>query len=368
MFSGKISLVGHFTRASIADQASVILREAVMRGEFGEFMPGEHQLAKQLAIGRISLRTAIRKLCAEGLMIRRKGCRTRVTHFAGTDLTRDLPTICMIYPFSPKNMRFGDLPILGVMRELCTAKGIRWDEIHDVGLEVGAPKRQLRDFAYQQKNICWGLLSCSTAAQHWFAQSKLPAFSLGSTPTGLKLLSIDTDHHAVGWHAAGMMVKYGHQQIGLLLDRHPLPGDLSAHLGFLDYIAKSLNRTKITIIQVDTELSGFNSRFQLDKSHKRPTALFCNRLPLALRAMFNLLETGVRIPQDISFVVGDSHSLIDLASLGITRYRRNHARLAKCAVRIAEGLLHGHDVGLEPRRLISTFVLGNTLGAPPSRA
>ncbi len=368
MFSKKISLMGHFTRASVSDQVTVILREAVMKDVFGEFMPGEHQLAKQLAIGRISLRAAIKNLSADGLLIRRKGCRTRVTHFVGTNLTRDPPTLCIIRPYSSKNITYGDPPVLGAMRELCTAKGIRLDEIYDVGLEVGAPKRQLRDFAYQQKNICWGLLSCSTAAQHWFAQSKLPAFSLGSTPTGLKLLSIDTDHYAVGWHAAGMMVKYGHQQIGLFLDRHPLPGDLSAHFGFLDYIAKSSNRTKITIIQVDNELSGFNYKFQLDKSHKRPTALFCNRLPLALRAMFDLLQTGVRMPQDISFVIGDSHSLIDLASLGITRYRRNHARLAKCAVRIAEGLLHGHDVGLEPRRLISTFVLGNTLGAPPRRA
>ena len=103
----------------------------------------------------------------------------------------------------------------------------------------------------------------------------------------------------------------------------------------------------------------------LASSRQRPTALFSNRLAFALSTMFYLLQSGLRVPRDISIVLGDSHSLIDTALPEITRYRDVNLSHADRAVRIAQALLAGHHVPLKPSLFIPTFIAGSTLGAPP---
>lgn len=67
-----------FTRPNLSDAVANYLREVILRGEFGDKLPGERPLAETLKVSRTSLRMALDLLTAEGLIDRRHGCTTRV--------------------------------------------------------------------------------------------------------------------------------------------------------------------------------------------------------------------------------------------------------------------------------------------------
>ncbi len=358
-------LLSNFSRVSVADQAAAALREAIRSGALGDPLPGEHQLARQLGIGRMSLRAAMGQLGAEGLITRRNGRRARLTRSRRGIPAHTPPVVCVVGAVSREYPLLSQHPIVLAMRGLFASKGIGWEEEFDARFDGPHPEGLLRDLFYRRKNVCWILLACPAPVQRWFARAGAPAFVLGSCLPGVELPSIDVDHRAVGWHAAGTIIKHGHRHIGLLQAHRPLAGDLAVREGFLSYLVKGSTRVAITTILVEAKPASFETQFgRLAKSRQRPTALFSNQLPAALRAMFHLLQSGLKIPRDISLVAGDSHSLIDSALPEITRYQRSHLRHAERAVRLAQALLAGRHIGLKPHLLVSEFIAGRTLGAP----
>lgn len=362
----KPPLLSNFRRASIADQASAALRDAIRQGALSDPLPGEHQLARQLGISRSSLRTAMAQLGAEGLIARCNGRRARLNPSRQPAPANTPPAVCVVCPVSRDILIHNQHPIVVEMRANCATKGIAWEEAFDARLDGPHPERHLRELAAGRKNMCWILLACPAPIQRWFARAGVPAFVLGSCLPGVELPSIDVDYRAVGWHAAGTIIKHGHRHVGLLQPRRPLAGDLAAHEGFLNYVARGSDRIAITTILMDANRAALRGRLdRLLKSRQRPTVLFSIRLAYVLGAMIHLLQTGWRVPGDISLVLGDSHSVIDTALPEITRYRDINLSHADRAVRIAQALLAGHPVPLKPSLFIPTFIAGSTLGAPP---
>jgi DNA-binding LacI/PurR family transcriptional regulator len=355
-----------FRRASISDQASAALREGIRRGLLSDPLPGEHQLARQFGISRSSVRLALAQLGDEGLIIRSNGRRTRLNLSRSPAPATTPPVVCIVCPASRETLSRNQHPILMEMHATCATKGIGWEEAFDARFDGASPERHLQQLVRQRRNVCWILLACTGPIQRWFAQAGVPTFVLGSCLPGVELPSIDIDYRAVGWHAAGAMLKAGHRHVALLQPRRPLAGDLAASEGFISYIAKSPTQVLTSSILVDSSRDALRAKLlRLADSRPRPTALFSNRLAYALSAMYYLLQAGLRIPADISLVLGDSHSLIDTALPEITRYPHFSQGHAERAVRIAEALLAGHPVPTKPALVIPTFIAGSTLGPPP---
>jgi DNA-binding LacI/PurR family transcriptional regulator len=356
-----------FRRASISDQASAALREGIRTGLLADPLPGEHQLARQFGISRSSIRLALAQLESEGHIVRSNGRRARLNLSGSPAAATAPPVVCMVCPVSRETLSQNQHPIVMEMHANCATKGIGWEEAFDARLDGARPERHLRQLVGERKNVCWILLACTAPIQRWFARAGVPTFVLGSCLPGVELPSIDIDYRAVGWHAAGTILKEGHRHIGLLQPRRPLAGDLAAHEGFIGYVKKSPAQVSVTTVLVDANQDAFRSKLnQLAKSPNRPTALFSIRLAYALSAMFTLLQAGLRLPSDLSLVLGDSHSLIDTALPEITRYRDVNLAHAERAVRIAEALLAGHPVPAKPTFVIPTFIGGGTLGPPPA--
>lgn len=355
-----------FRRASVSDQAAAALREAIRHGGMGDRLPGEHRLARQLGISRSSLRAAMAQLDAEGLITRINGRRARLNLSRRRAPTNTPPAVCVVCPVSREILIYHQHPIVMAMHVTCATKGIGWEEAFDARFDGPHPERLLQELVSRRRNVCWILLGCPAPIQRWFAQAGVGSFVLGSCLPGVELPSIDIDYRAVGWHAAGAIIKHGHRHVGLFQPLRPLAGDLAAAEGFLSYIAKGTTHVAITTIRVDANPGAFPAKLSmLAKSRPRPTAIFSNRLAYALGSMFHLLQSGLRIPRDISVVLGDSHPLIDAALPEMTRYRDITSSHADRAVRTAEALLAGRHVPLKPSLFIPTFLAGRTLGAPP---
>ena len=350
----------------MADQASSVLRQAIAQGMLGDPLPGEHQLARQLGISRTSLRAALAKLRVDGLVVSSNGRRARLNLSRRIRAAAAPPVVCVVCPVARDVLSYNQHPIVLEMHANCASKGISWEEVFDARLEGPHPGRRLQQLVSGRRHVCWILLACSAPIQRWFAHARVPAFVLGSCLPGVELPSIDVDYRAVGWHAAGTLIKHGHRHIGLLQPRRPLAGDLAAHEGFLSYVANRPTDVSVTTMLIDSHPAALSAKLDwLVKSRHRPTALFSNRLPYSVAAMFHLLQSGLRIPDDVSVVMGDSHTVIDTALPGITRYRDINAIHAQRAVRIAEALLAGEQVPLKPSLFIPTFISGKTLGPKP---
>lgn len=85
-------------RETAADACARQLRAAVLSGSLppGEFLPPERELAVELGVNRVTLRTAIARLTAQGLLAVRQGSGTRVVDFrrvGGPELLADLAAL-----------------------------------------------------------------------------------------------------------------------------------------------------------------------------------------------------------------------------------------------------------------------------------
>lgn len=362
-------LFANFRRASIADQVAATLRGAIAQGVLGDPLPGEHHLARQLGVSRVSLRAALAQLASEGLIHRGKGLRTRLRAERRASARTAGPVVCVISPVS-RDLLFRTQPaVLMEMRVLFGSKGIGWEEVYDAKLDVGQPDRQLRALAGHRRQICYLLLACGAPIQRWFERSGVPAVVVGSCVPGVALPSVDIDFRAVGWHAAGAIVHCGHRRIGILQHARLLAGDQYVLDGFLSYLAKAAPDAVVSRILVDADYSNLRVRLtQLAAGRRRPTALLCVRPALTLGAFGTLLQCGLRIPQDMSLVARESHQLIDASLPHLTRYSGVSMRQASRVVRMALALIAGREVLLTPSRVFPSFIAGETLGpAPESR-
>ena len=95
-----MSALSPVPRRTLAETCADRLRSAILEGELpaGERLPAEQQLADQLEVSRLTLRSALIRLAGEGLVEARVGTRDkRERHLhltpAGADLERDLSEV-----------------------------------------------------------------------------------------------------------------------------------------------------------------------------------------------------------------------------------------------------------------------------------
>lgn len=353
-----------FRRSSVVDQATEALRSAICGGELRDPLPGGYQLARILGVSRPSVRAALRRLAAEGVMVVRKGHRTRLIQRRKTRAAAAPLAVCVVSPIPLTAPFLPDHPVILEMHAQFASQGVRWDAVFEPKLGGKHPDTRLAQLIESRPNVGWILFCSPEPIQRWFASAGVPALVLGSCPVGLNLPSVDLDYRAVGWHAAGAMVRYGHRNLGLIVPAKLLPGDVACREGFARYLEQQANGAETIEFSAPESPALFRTRLAgLLHSPNRPTALLNMRPTLSLTMITEILGAGLKIPGDVSVIVRDSHPLIESALPEYTRYSSPSAQLATRAVRIATGLLLGHDVPTKPSLVTPTFVPGATLAA-----
>jgi GntR family transcriptional repressor for pyruvate dehydrogenase complex len=100
-------------RQSAADSATTRLRGRILSGELpaGSALPGERELSETLGVSRLTLRTALTRLEAEGLIRSSHGAATRVQDFRATG---GLPLLTHL---AEQKLAAGEMP-LGLLRDV----------------------------------------------------------------------------------------------------------------------------------------------------------------------------------------------------------------------------------------------------------
>ncbi len=109
-------------RSSLVEQCTETLRRAILAGDFpvGERLPPERRLAEQLDVHRVTLRSALARLGAEGLLATRQGSGHTVQDFRDAGGPSILPGLTAL---AEEQGRLGDVvsDLLRVRRHLALA-------------------------------------------------------------------------------------------------------------------------------------------------------------------------------------------------------------------------------------------------------
>jgi hypothetical protein len=355
-----------FRRRSLVEQAAQALRGALLDGTLSDPLPGEHTLSAQLGISRPTLRAALAILAREGLLAAARGRRTRLNRRRLRAGTRSgPPLVCIVSPQARSVILPDEHPVLLQLHARFAANGIAWEEVFDRKLAGPRPESRLRELSARHPRACWLMLASTAPMQRWFAQSGLPALVLGSCHADILLPSIDINYRAMGWHAAGVMLKHGHRRLALVLPSQLLAGDLACVKGVRAYLALASTPTKL--IEINAGPDPRTLRLKLDRMlalTDRPTAIFCLMQSHALTTLLHLLEQGRRLPADVSLIARDLHSLMESAMPDLAHYSRPVIRVTSRALRLTQALLAGRSVPAQPSLINPVFLPGRTLAAP----
>ncbi|MBI5693834.1 MAG: substrate-binding domain-containing protein [Verrucomicrobia bacterium] len=349
-------------RGSLAARAAALLRDAIHAGELRDPLPGEHELARRLEISRPSVGAALATLAAEGLIIVRQGCRSRLAPRARRRAPALPASACIVLPSSTDEMYQRQDHIRLELRARFASRGIKWNEVACPPLFGQRPEKHLPKLVASRQHTCWILRMAPEKTQRVFADAGLPTLNIGTCYPGIQLPSVDADFDAVGFHAASTILARGHTRIGLILPLERRAGDDACRLGFRRRIGQASPGTELTEIAAPEDPGRFRARLDpILRAPRRPTVLFTMRQPLTLVTLLHVLASGLQVPQEISLVSRDSHPLFEAAIPELTRYEGATSALANRIVRITANLLAGRHVAPRPSLVTPVFVPGGTL-------
>jgi len=355
-----------FRRASVADQAAVALRNVVREATWGTSLPGEHEIARRLGIGRYSVRAALSRLADEGLLELGKGRRPRLRRRRRGRRAGARPVVCLVAPdiFSSVDLR--ENPMLIELHAQLVEYGIAWEEVYDRNLAAKSPDARLKRLVSGRQGVLWVLLSSTPAIQAWFQAARVPSLILGSAHPGISLNSIDLDYRAVGWHAAGRLAQHGHRHMAIILPNQMRAGDVDCYRGFAEYLRqKDPSLGVIEIIEGHDPPVLQERLARTMRGPRPPTGIFSVTARNSLTALCHLHRMGFKIPGDVSLISSDNHTLLDISLPELTRYRLTQIQHARRNAQAIRTMLAGLPLPAKARLITPSFVPGSTLGRAP---
>jgi DNA-binding LacI/PurR family transcriptional regulator len=242
-------------------------------------------------------------------------------------------------------------------------------EIHaDVRLRSPYAPRLLEQSVRQTQAACWIVSYSPAPVQRWFAERGAPAVVMGSRHEGVELPAIDFDHEAICHHAGGQFARLGHERVAFLRPEVGGAGALASDRGFLDgFRAARPTAPSPQILRYGAGVPSMQTALdELFRPTTAPTGLFVHRALDALTVVSYLGHRGLRIPKDVSLVLGQHDPIVDCLIPSIASYRGD---IRKYAARLSRMVLQLARTGESPTRqvfLLAEFKPGESLG-PRSR-
>ncbi len=238
-------------RNSLVTQTVATLREEIERGAWHDVLPGELPLCRQLEVSRTTLRAALAKLEADGLLDSRQGERRKILHRPkkGTAWTSRHAKVLMLSPCSLRDLPHFAMYWLDHLRERLAVDGCELDLHVERRLYSASPGRWLARLAEEVHPRGWILYRSTPAMQRWFVKTGEPAVVTGSLYEDIRLPSVDVDYRASCRHAAGQLLRCGYRNIILLLPHEQLAGDFESEAGFHEAFARSRSGVESKVVR-----------------------------------------------------------------------------------------------------------------------
>lgn len=349
-------------RLSLVAQTVESLTAGIRSGYWKELLPGERELCEHLEVSRRTVVAALAELRRQGWLevTQRKGRRI-MQRPARVSAAAAQRSIAILSATPMQGMSQQTLIVLDALRDRLAKAGHTLD-LHIIPACFTAhPARALQTLVASKPASVWLLFGSGEPTQQWFATHGVPCLVLGSCRPGIALPSVDSDHRAACRHAAGLLLRKGHQRIALVLPQGNLGGDVASEEGAREVITAHAG-AQLRVLRHDGTAAHLCTVLDAAlRSPLPPTACIVARPTHALTVMMHLMHRGRRIPGDVAVIARDHDTYLQSASPPIARYAIDSAILAR---RVSTAVRQLAETGtLPPRaiRLMPAFVPGGTV-------
>ena len=208
-----------FHRLSLVDQTAEHLRERARSGQWREKLPGVQRLCEELNVSEATMRSALRKLEAEGLLVSGGHCRSRrVAPQPGGGRGRKSMTVGIL----PHDARPGGHPkswpgyLDPVTLEIQHALEAAGHTVIYSGksqVDLGHSVTRIRQEIAKHPVGAWIVLAGSRQLLEWFAGQPIPSIAVYGRTDGLEMARTGPDHLPATLAATRELIALGHRRI-----------------------------------------------------------------------------------------------------------------------------------------------------------
>ncbi|MBP7950309.1 MAG: substrate-binding domain-containing protein [Verrucomicrobiales bacterium] len=345
--------------ASLAGQAADALRAAIAEGTWTGKLPGEVELSRRLHVSRNTLRVALAQLEREGVLSGGRGRQREIlrkTQSAAPRRTAD-PRVVLLTPEPLHRQAFSAVLWMDALRDHLQSAGCLLELQMPLAAWRRHPARVLEEIAARLAPAAWILHHSTAGMQRWFSARGLPCLIVGTRHPGVALPSVDSDHRAVGRHAASRLVARGRRELAILHAPTELAGDAETCAGFREGAGRAAVRD---LFHNDTP-SGVCATLQRAFHQHPPDGLFVFHSTHTLTTLGHLTLGGVRVPTEVSVISRDDDPVLAHAVPEPARYVLPAEVFARKTAHLVDDLRTNSATRAQPHWVMPEFLPGGTL-------
>jgi len=340
------------------EQVAECLKGELLRGRWGDRIPGRDALAKELGVNSKTVESALRLLEHEELLVAEGvGKKRRIvlpTHV-------DPPSLRVaVLKYDPEVR--GENFMVNLLHLLTEAGHIAFSTSQTL-LGMGMKVERVAKLVEKTPADAWVVVSGSREVLEWFAAQAAPAYALFGRRRELPIAGGGPDKIPAMRELTRDLLELGHQRIVLLVRRErrlPQPGALErAFLTTLE--AHGLRPTNYHFPDWEENIEGFHRALEKLFQFTPPTAVIVDEASFFTAAMQFCLNRGLRVPEQVSLVCCDSDPNFTWCKPSITHIQWDSWAVAKPVVSWASNISRGRN----DRRQVETkaeYIKGGTIG------
>jgi len=351
-------------RQSLPEQVAAHLREGIERGRWSDPFPGVPQLARELDVGRHTVRHALRILEGEGLLGGRGQGRSRGITTAGAAAASQRPLRVNILRH---DARLADNPqtsmvLIDIMHSL-EAAGHQVSYLKKSQIELKHDVARLTRHLAETPADAWVIESGSHPLLEWCAAQPTPCLALYGRTGGLPLARTGPDAVLASGDATRQLIALGHQRIVLVVRegfRKPTPE--GCELAFLEELkAHGIPTGVYNLPEWEETPEGFNRLMERLFKTTPPTALIIDEICWFIAALAFLVRRGIRVPEQISLVSGDCEPMLDTCHPRFAHLRWDNSLIVRRVVRWVDAVRKGR-ADRKTINIPAEFLPGGSIG------
>jgi LacI family transcriptional regulator len=301
-------------RVSLVLQTTDILKREISKHTWEQWLPSERSLSQSLKISRPTLRNALKRLQAEGMIEAVQGVGNRIVpekrDSARVQLIHKVHLLC---PNPLDRIRLQANRWTDELRNRLFQTGTRLLAHHGQQYLRNDPDAALEHLVSQHPDGCWILAHSTPQIQAWFRARNIPCLVAGYTHPGIDLPFVSIDMEAACRDAVRVFVNSGHRSIGFVHLKSARARDLRSAVGFETGIAKSSPSGvtgRLVYHHGDLDSTTDAVRDLLHAGTPATAILTGTALSFATVATY-LMQQGLRIPDNVSLVSREHEPFLD---------------------------------------------------------